>query len=279
MPATTSNAWRIEMHTSGLATLWFDRPGTSQNSLDGPTLDELSAKIAKIATLPDLIGLIIRSAKSKGFCAGADLKALRACPTEEDVKVLLDKGVDAFERLGRLSIPTLAVVQGTCLGGGLELALACDGIAAIDTPETKLGTPEIKLGLIPGWGAIPELCRRIGPKRAIDMLLSGEPLSAKASLKCKLVDMITTPQTIESDMLRFMKSTRRRKRDPQPIHIESANVPTAIEVSGAAESLVYLIQQELAETKIDVRRESVATLARLVVSPTARAAIDKLFAK
>ncbi len=273
----TPSAWRIETHPHGLATLWFDRPGSSQNTLDGETLNQLAGALEQVEAATDLRGLMVRSAKPKGLCAGADLKALRACQTQEEVELLLHQGLLALEKLRDLPIPTLAVVQGTCLGGGLELALACDGIAAIDRPETKLGTPEIKLGLIPGWGAIAELCRRLGPRRGIDMLMTGETISAREGLRFKLVDLITTPETIQADMLRFMESKRRKRRQTPRSEVDAPGATTSANPIDAEESLAYLIKQELAG--VDIRNDTVVLLARLVVSQTARASIDALFKK
>ncbi|MFT5634556.1 MAG: 3-hydroxyacyl-CoA dehydrogenase/enoyl-CoA hydratase/3-hydroxybutyryl-CoA epimerase [Rubritalea sp.] len=133
------------------AYLIFDRDGSSANIFDGATLDELDKKIDEIATDKNLTGLIISSAKKNIFIAGADLKSLASAPKEE-LKALIEKGQTVFDKLAELPITTVAAIHGACVGGGFELALACDYRVASDAKTTRIGLPETQLGILPAWG-------------------------------------------------------------------------------------------------------------------------------
>jgi enoyl-CoA hydratase/carnithine racemase len=109
----------------GIRTLWFDQPGTPQNFLDAPALDGLEARLIELENDPSARGLVIRSAKAAGFCAGTDLQTILSCRTPEDCESFVMRGLRVFEHLSSLSVPTVAVIHGSCLGGGLDLALAC----------------------------------------------------------------------------------------------------------------------------------------------------------
>src|SRR5262245_45027620 len=136
-------SWRLDREGSGRATLWFDRPGSSQNSLDSASMRALDEHIRAIAADLSVTALAIRSGKPKGFCAGADLKELAACRDAAAVEAFLRTGWAALDRLASLAIPTVAVIHGVCLGGGLELALACRHRLAVDAdPPARIGTPE-----------------------------------------------------------------------------------------------------------------------------------------
>ena len=187
-PSDAPVTWRWEHREEAVSTLWFDRPGSSQNSLGPETLDELDAKLAEIANHARTRVLILRSAKPKGFCAGADLKVIHACREPAEAQRFLTRGFEVFDKLARLPLPTIAMIHGVCLGGGLELALACRHRIVLDHPDTKLGTPEIRLGLIPGWGAITTLPRRIGLRPALPILLRGEPIGAADAVRLELAD-------------------------------------------------------------------------------------------
>ena len=133
------------------ATLTFDREGSSANLFDVSTLAELDRLLDGIEADPPRDGLLIVSAKPSIFIAGADVKALaNASPGELEEMIRLDQTV--FERLARLRVPTVAAIHGACAGGGFELALACDWRVASHDRATKIGLPEVQLGILPAWG-------------------------------------------------------------------------------------------------------------------------------
>lgn len=185
-------SWNAARDADGAWTLTFDRPDARQNTLDTNTLRELLGLLAAIAGDPGTTRVVITSAKDRGFCAGADLRALAEAATPEDVAAFARLGQAAFERLRALSVPTIAVLHGACLGGGLELALACRTLRLRDHPAAPLsiGTPEVRLGLVPGWGAIGALPQRVDLKAALNLLLEGQPIGAEEALAIGLVDEV-----------------------------------------------------------------------------------------
>src|SRR5258706_10270873 len=141
--------WKLARDESGVAWLVLDKAGASANTLSEDVLMELDDVLASIERDPPK-GVVIRSAKRSGFIAGADIGEFRGMTDAAMVETRLTKGNEIVDRLDRLGVPTVAVVHGYCLGGGLELALACDYRIAVD--DARFGFPEVLLGLHPGLG-------------------------------------------------------------------------------------------------------------------------------
>ena len=137
--------------TNSTAILVFDREGSSANIFDSATLAELSERLDELAEQPDVSGLLIRSEKPDIFIAGADLKELSTARGER-LDSLIATGQTLFNRIADLPYPTVAAIHGACVGGGYELALACDWRIASDSASTKIGLPETQLGILPAWG-------------------------------------------------------------------------------------------------------------------------------
>src|SRR5205823_9617767 len=152
------------------------------------TLKELREHLGFIASQPELKGLILRSAKPSIFIAGADLKMMSENASAEHVTQLIELGQEVMNRVAALAIPTVATVHGAAVGGGYELCLACDYRVASNDRATKLGLPEIQLGLLPAWGGSTRLPRLIGLPKALDVILAGKTLAAKPALKRGMVD-------------------------------------------------------------------------------------------
>lgn len=188
--------------SGGMLTLTFDRPGSSANVLSEAVLRELDSHLAWVGQ-NSLQGLILISAKPGIFIAGADLKALSAADSGE-LAALVTLGQEVFNRLSRLPIPKLAAIHGACLGGGLELALACDWRVATDDPATKLGLPEVQLGILPAWGGSSRLPRLVGLPRALQVMLVSKPLSAKQARHLGLVDAVVPAGRLEAAALAFL---------------------------------------------------------------------------
>lgn len=200
-------AWRVERDARGIVTLWLDRPGSSQNSLDPATFAELARHLDAVAADATARGLVVRSGKPRGFCAGADLKFLAACPDEAAVEAAIRAGWAALDRFERLGIPSVALIHGTCLGGGLELALACDQrliLAGENRADARLGTPEVLLGLVPGWGAIAALPRLIGLEAALTLLLQGEAIDADEALRIGLATDRVGPENLDDRLAELL---------------------------------------------------------------------------
>ncbi len=197
--------WTIARETDGLATLTLDRAGASTNTLAAGVLDELHVALDALdADVPR--ALVIRSGKANGFIAGADVDEFGAIVTAEGALALVRRGWDAFERLAAVRYPTLALVRGFCLGGGLELALACRYRVAVDEPGTRLGLPEVMLGIVPGWGGMKRLPRLIGAPAALDLMLTGKTIDARRAKKLGVVDECVPARIMENTARGLLKA-------------------------------------------------------------------------
>src|SRR2546428_9650266 len=166
----------------GVATLTLDRP-RALNALDAATLRELARAIRELRRDGGVRVLVVTGAGDKAFSAGADIAAMAAM-SAADGHAYSHLGHEVLARLEALAIPVVAAVNGVALGGGLELALACDLIVASE--KARLGQPEINLGLIPGFGGTQRLVRRIGQTRARELIYLGHMISAEEGLRLGL---------------------------------------------------------------------------------------------
>lgn len=187
--------WQAQSRDDGVLVLAFDRAGESVNTFAQDVLIELDALLERLALDPPK-ALVIRSAKAKGFIAGADIREFQAFDAKGTIGDSIRRGQMAFQRLAELPCPTVAAIHGFCMGGGTEIALACDYRVASDDPSTKIGLPEVKLGIYPGWGGSVRLPRLVGAPAAFDMMLTGRALSAKAARGIGLVDKVVEPALI-----------------------------------------------------------------------------------
>ncbi|NHI01609.1 fatty acid oxidation complex subunit alpha FadJ [Oceanimonas sp. MB9] len=185
MSESTTFTLHIEDHI-GIITM--DVPGERMNTLRASFADELRTLLADIRAQDDIKGLVFCSGKPDAFIAGADVHMLDDCASAEAAEALSRAGQALFNELEALDLPLIAAIHGPCLGGGLELALACNGRVCSDDDLTRLGLPEVQLGLIPGSGGTQRLPRRVGLVKALDMMLTGKQLRPKQALKAGLVD-------------------------------------------------------------------------------------------
>ena len=181
---------------NNVATITFDRPDSSANIFDEATLDELNAHIQQLEKENNVKLVFIKSAKKGIFIAGADINTLSTA-TEEEVANFIDKGQRVFDRLAKLRIPTIAMIHGTALGGGLEIALACDWRIASDHKSTKVGLPETMLGILPAWGGSTRLAKLIGLPSALNMIWKGSSVAAKKAMKMGLVDGVAPRERMD----------------------------------------------------------------------------------
>jgi len=191
--SVTLEHWKLERDADGIAWLVFDKAGSSTNTLSSDVFDELHAALAELAASPPK-GLVIRSGKENGFIAGADIDQFTQLKTVDDAITLVKRGWDAFNELAATPYPTLALIRGFCLGGGLELALACRYRVVVDEPGTRLGLPEVMLGIVPGWGGMRRLPRVAGAPAALDMLLTGRTIDARRAKKLGIADECVPPR-------------------------------------------------------------------------------------
>jgi len=189
--------WTLAREADGLAVLVFDKAGESTNTLSAEAMSEFDRVLAELDREPPK-GLIIRSGKASGFIAGADIDEFTAIATEEGAVALVKRGWDTFERLAAVRYPTLALIRGYCLGGGLELALACRYRVAVDETATRMGLPEVMLGIVPGWGGLKRLPRVAGAPAALDLMLTGKTVDARRARKLGIVDEAVPPRIMEN---------------------------------------------------------------------------------
>lgn len=187
-PVAPPRAIQRTVRPDGICVLTFDRPGSSANIFDRQTLQELHEELDFITDAPQIKGVILVSAKRAIFIAGADLHMMTEDTPLAEARELIERGQSLIQRLAQLSIPTVAAIHGAAVGGGCEIALACDYRLASPDRATKIGLPETHLGLLPGWGGATRLPRLIGLPKALDVILAGKTLAARQALKLGMVD-------------------------------------------------------------------------------------------
>ncbi len=176
-----------------LATITLDRPPV--NALNKDTLSELSQSLDIIEAKDEVRVVLITSAAKKAFIAGADIVEFTKISSSQ-VGELIQRGQDLFDRIEAYPIPVMAVINGPCLGGGCELAMACH--LRIASEEASFGQLEINLGIIPGWGGTQRLPRLIGRTRGVELLLTGAMIDSKEALQLGLINKVTTPEELEA---------------------------------------------------------------------------------
>lgn len=197
--------WQTELRSDGIVVLSFDRQGASVNAFSQDALIELGDVIERLAIDPPK-GLLIRSAKEAGFIAGADLKEFQEFDRKGTVADAIRRGQTVFQKLAELPCPTVAAIHGHCMGGGTEISLACRYRVASNDASTRIGLPEVKLGIFPGWGGSARLPRLVGAPAAMDMMLTGRTLSASAARAIGLVDKVVDKAVLEDAAIALLQS-------------------------------------------------------------------------
>ena len=180
---------------NGIAVVTFDLPGEPVNKLSSSVQLELEGLLNQLRDDPAVRAVVLISGKADNFIAGADIEEFTAITTQAQAERLSFEGQETVSRIETSHKPIVAAIHGACLGGGLELALACHYRIATDHPKTQLGLPEVQLGLIPGAGGCQRLPRLIGARAALDMILTGKTERSSKALRLGLVDEVV-PQSI-----------------------------------------------------------------------------------
>jgi 3-hydroxyacyl-CoA dehydrogenase/enoyl-CoA hydratase/3-hydroxybutyryl-CoA epimerase len=194
---------KLDRDSRGVATVTIDVQDNAVNVIHAGVADDLQRVLDQLEQQPAR-AVVFRSSKSSGFCAGADVKQIQLLATAEQAQEALQRGQQLFDRIEQLPCPTIAVIHGLCLGGGLELALACRFRIARDDPQTRLGLPETQLGLIPGWGGTSRLPRVVGLRQALRMILEGQTLTSRKAFQAGLVDSTAEPTVFEQAVDKFV---------------------------------------------------------------------------
>jgi 3-hydroxyacyl-CoA dehydrogenase / enoyl-CoA hydratase / 3-hydroxybutyryl-CoA epimerase len=187
--------WKLARDDNGIAWLILDKAGASANTLSEDVLVELNEALSRIGREPPK-GVVLRSAKKGGFIAGADIGEFRGMTDIASVERRLKQAHSVIDHLDRLTVPIVAVIHGYCLGGGLEIALACDYRLAVE--DARLGFPEVMLGLHPGLGGTVRLPRLINPLEAMNMMLTGRNIRAGRAKSLGLVDAVVPERHVEA---------------------------------------------------------------------------------
>ena len=205
--------WRFSIDPQGIAWAIFDREGESQNSLSRRALEELGAIVERVeqgARDKTIRGLVIMSGKEKGFIVGADVREFEQIQTEQQVAESVTLVNAYLNRIERMPVPVVCCIHGYCLGGGLELALACHWRIATRDDDTRIGFPEVKLGIFPGFNGTARSIRQAGALAAMPLMLTGSFIRATAARGMGLVDELA-PSPLN---LRWMarKAIERKRR-------------------------------------------------------------------
>jgi 3-hydroxyacyl-CoA dehydrogenase/enoyl-CoA hydratase/3-hydroxybutyryl-CoA epimerase len=206
---TATRHWRWETDRDGLVWLTFDKQGESANTFSREALEELRRALAAIR-LENPKGLVIRSGK-ENFIAGADVEEFTRFRSAGEASAFVKLGWDVFQELRELPFPTTAMVNGFCMGGGVELALACRYRVALDDPKTRFALPEVMLGIMPVWHGLQWLPKLIGPAAALDMILTGKSLDARRARRMGLVDEAVPLRILENTARMITLEAPRRK--------------------------------------------------------------------
>lgn len=180
--------WKVETDKDHILWLYIDKENASVNTIDRGLMEEFSQIIDLLANDQTYKGVIITSGKKKGFIAGADISQFTQFKDISEATAVLSTGQHILDKLEALKIPVVAMIDGFCLGGGMELALACHYRVAEESNQTRLGLPEVKLGIYPGWGGTVRLPRLIGGLQAMNMILAGRTVNGKVAGKMGIVD-------------------------------------------------------------------------------------------
>src|SRR3954449_6004738 len=208
--STFTRHWRWETDRDGLAWLTFDKEGESANTFSRQALEELGRALGAIR-VENPKGLIVRSGKDN-FIAGADVAEFTRFTSPQDALAFVKLGWDVFQELRELPFPTTAMVNGFCMGGGVELALACRYRVALDDPKTRFALPEVMLGIMPGWHGLQWLPKLVGPAAALDMILTGRAVDVRRAKRMGLVDQAVPLRILENTArMVTLEAPRQRK--------------------------------------------------------------------
>src|SRR5438094_680461 len=280
--------WRLAHDEDGIAWLALDKAGASANTLAVDVLNELDKVLASLEkNVPK--GLVLRSAKPSGFIAGADIGEFRGLTDAAVVEERLSEAHAVVDRLDRLDAPTVAVIHGYCLGGGLEIALACDYRIAVE--DARLGFPEVMLGLHPGLGGTVRLPRLINPLEAMTMMLTGRNVRAARARSLGLVDAVVPERHVKAAAIAAVAETLKLQRSRVLVSLINSHYARVLaakrmrrETEGKAPIAHYPAPHALIDlweknggNPHDMQRAEIASFARLLVTDTSRNLVRVFF--
>src|SRR6476646_5934643 len=280
--------WKLARDDVGIAWLVLDKPNSSANVLSEDVLVELDDVLATLERdLPK--GVILRSGKPGGFIAGADIHEFSGMTDVAAVETRLTHGNAIVDRLDHLAVPTVAVIHGYCLGGGLEIALACDYRVAVE--DARLGFPEVMLGLHPGLGGTVRLPRLINPLEAMTMMLTGRNVRPNRAKALGLVDAVAPERHVKAAATAAVTGLMRKRQASWLIPLVNSHYGRALAASRmrketakktpvahypAPHALIELWEAHGGSAQ-DMQRAEIASFARLLVTDTSRNLVRVFF--
>jgi 3-hydroxyacyl-CoA dehydrogenase/enoyl-CoA hydratase/3-hydroxybutyryl-CoA epimerase len=282
--------WRLERDEHDIAWLYADKADATTNTLSAAVLEEFYEVLNQLQeSRPH--GLVILSAKKSGFIAGADIKEFTDLGGQKDAEDLISRGQAVLDRLAAMDMPTVALIHGFCLGGGLELALACRYRIADDDQKTRLGLPEVNLGIHPGFGGTVRLPPLIGAPAAMNMMLSGRAVSARAAAKMGLVDYAVPARRLKDAARETVLRPPPRKqatgwkawtnhkyvRPLLAMYLEKQVAKRARKDHYPAPYVLIDLWKEHMDDPRRMMREEAASVARLVLGETAQSLVRVFF--
>ncbi|WP_371186096.1 fatty acid oxidation complex subunit alpha FadJ [Thalassotalea maritima] len=242
---TAQSAFTLSEQDNGIALLKIDVVDETMNVLKAEFLTQIEQILQQIKNNAAIKGLVVYSGKDNSFVAGADISMLDKCETAEQAQDIATGGQMMFNQLEQLAIPVVAAIHGPCLGGGLELAMACHMRVCSDDNKTALGLPEVQLGLLPGSGGTQRLPKLVGLQKALDMMLTGKQLRPKQALKAGLVDDVVPKSVLLSVAEQMALAGKRNKQRKVPL------VEKALESNALGRKVVFeqATKTVLAQTK------------------------------
>jgi len=280
---TTHKHWRLSRDNDDIAWLHFDKQDSSSNTLSADVLEELEQHLDDFhSNTPK--GLVILSDKPSGFIAGADIKEFTQFHSESEALTAIERGQSIFNKIETLPCPSLALIKGFCLGGGMELALACQYRIAENDAQTKLGLPEVKLGIHPGFGGCVRAFKQLNPLTAFDIILTGRNLSAHAAKKIGLIDYaIPERHLINAARQTILKPPHKKSQNliikllshrlvrPWICKLVTRNVAKkAIRTHYPAPYAVIDLWLQHADHPVRMMQEEAQSVARLIIGKTAQ---------
>lgn len=274
--------WRLARDGQDVVWIILDKAEARANVLSEAVLEELGDVVGELEANPPR-GVVLRSLKASGFCLGADITEFSGLETETGVVDKLTAAHEVVDRFEALACPTVAVIHGSCLGGGLELALACDYRLAV--PGASFGFPEIQLGLHPGLGGTDRFTRLVDPLEAMTMMLTGKTASHSKARKLGLVDEVVEERHVQAAVVaaisgdiepggngvrgRVLSSKPARQLEARQMRSKSAKKAPS-EHYPAPEALIELWEDFGGDAGPDRRKAEIASFARLMMTDTSR---------
>lgn len=210
---TQARNWRSDTDNDGIVWLCIDKENASANVLSGAVLTEFADIISLYESNPPR-GIVIYSGKTNGFIMGADINEFNGIETAEQAYALIRLGQLVFDRLEALRCPTVAAIDGFALGGGLELAMACDYRLVLQSTKPILGLPEVQLGIHPGFGGTVRAVQIMGVRAAMQLMLTGKPITASAAIRKRLADRIVAPDNWKQAAREVIASWKPKSQAP-----------------------------------------------------------------